>query len=67
MKSYREQMIDALIDQVEDWDLDGLIDFVQGVLRIECNNQPTHEIEEVYNMLCGVEDYPETFDGYNEP
>lgn len=68
MKSPREQMINELVDVVEEWDLDTIIDFVQNTLFDRYSKWSTDEIENEYVSVFGKEDYPETFpDGYKEP
>jgi hypothetical protein len=68
MKSHREWLIDELINQVEGWDLDTLIDFVKNTLFDRYSKWKTSELEEEYVSMFGKEDYPETFpDGYHEP
>jgi hypothetical protein len=67
MKSHREQMIDALVDAVKNWDEDALFDFAQQTLFDRYSKWKTSEIEDEYTHTFGIEDCPETFDGYNEP
>jgi hypothetical protein len=68
MKSQRQMMTDALIDDVDDWELDALIFAAKEYISNRCKGLSFHELEEEYIIVCGVEEYPETFpDGYKEP
>lgn len=67
MKSHRDQMIDELVEEVENWDVATLVDFAQTILSDYYLNLSTDGVEQHYIKTFGVEDYPETFpDGYNE-
>jgi hypothetical protein len=64
----RDMMIDELVEAVDDWDIDTLIDFAKDILFDRYSKWKTHEIEEEYFAVLGSEGYPETFpEGYKEP
>jgi len=68
MKSHRDFLIDALVDAVDDWSLEQLIEWVKDDLLGTYIIMSTNELEEIYSQVFGVEELPnEIPDGYNEP
>lgn len=67
MKSHRDFLIDSLVDAVDDWSLEQLIEWVKDDLLGTYTIMPTNELEEIYSQVFGVEELPnEIPDGYNE-
>jgi hypothetical protein len=48
----REQMIQAMLAQVEDWDLDNLIDYVQDQMRQLLENADIESVQRDYEQSC---------------
>ena len=53
----RNQMIDEILKEVEDWDIETLIDWVQYEKLIRFKRMSDEEIEEEYRFLIGEEKY----------
>ena len=47
----REEMIDAIINDVDNWDLDNLIGWIQHEMRTRLNELSTDDIVEEYVMV----------------
>jgi len=47
----REEMIDAIINDVDSWDLDNLIGWIQYEMRTRLNELSTDDIVEEYAMV----------------
>ena len=64
-------MIDCLVDSVDDWSLEQLIEWVKNDLLNQYKVTTTYELEQIYSQVFGVEDYEYTTyntfpEGYNE-
>ena len=71
MKSHRGMLIDSLIDSVDDWSLEQLIDWVKQDLLKQYKVTATYELAQIYVAVFGAEDYANTMydtfpEGYNE-
>ena len=51
----REEMIDAIVNDVDNWDLDNLIGWIQYEMRAKLNDLSTDDIFEEYVMVLGNE------------
>lgn len=51
----REQMIDELLKEVEDWDLDTLIDWIQLEMLYKLKDMTDDEVENRFNFNRGLE------------
>lgn len=54
-----EEMIDDLVDAVNDWDIDTLVNFVQYYLRSQYKQSPPELIKKEWDIYCNTEEEEE--------
>ncbi|MGB0641685.1 MAG: hypothetical protein ACPGTU_20300 [Myxococcota bacterium] len=51
----REEMIDAIVNDVDNWDLDNIFEWIQHEMRTRLNDLSTDDIVEEYSMVTSNE------------
>ena len=51
----REEMIDAIVNDVDNWDLDNIFEWIQNEMRAKLNGLSIDDIAEEYSMVASNE------------